>query len=47
VRYLLDVLLDNADAVTVEPVDPLADRVEFFVNRDGASHGHREASIGS
>jgi hypothetical protein len=34
VKYLLDVLLGRADAVTVEPVDPLADHVEFFVERD-------------
>lgn len=41
VRYLLDVLLGRVDAVTVEPVDPLADHVEFFVDRNGEVEGHQ------
>jgi hypothetical protein len=41
VRYLLDVLLGRVDAVTVEPVDPLADHIEFFVDRNGEIEGHQ------
>ena len=39
--YLLDVLLGRADALTVEPVDPLADQVEFLVERNGEIEGHQ------
>ena len=41
VRYLLEVLLGRVDAITVEPVDPLGDDVEFFVDRRGEIEGHQ------
>jgi hypothetical protein len=41
VKHLLDVLLGRADAVTVEPVDPLGDAVEFLVDRNGEIEGHQ------